>query len=400
MRPELLLIEKIEQYLEGALTPEETAIFEKQLSENDGLRAEVELQQQIVGGVQRSLIKKEVAAAFIKYKTIALLFKLGIIVSSTAITTIGAVLLFNHLNSTSGLKPAQNINTPPVKEELETRDTVINFIADSITSDTLSDVSKANTDYQYSTNTTNPAVPEKTKFSRKFSADTATKNETPIATTTNASEPPEIIKSSSPSPKLSNKEKKQSLSKFFIDPKAQITWLGIDFSDVRLLEKENSEESEKISGAYFREWNDLVILEEKRYDIEGAFHHNKITYNNSYINSKNDTIQVGRLFVGDKNRLNHLNSNKIQNIINTYPLENKEGYGLVFIVESLDKLKKETNTWVTLIDMKTKQVLITEKMYANAGGVGLRNYWARGFHNTINDIKERKYAEWKSKIIK
>ncbi len=115
------------------------------------------------------------------------------------------------------------------------------------------------------------------------------------------------------------------------------------------------------------------------------------------MNSKNDTIQVNRLYVQDKTSLNHIKSSDIQKIINTYPLENKTGYGLVFIVESLDRQKKETNTWVALIDMKTRQVLIAEKMYANVGGIGMRNYWARGFHNTINDIKERKYEEWKAK---
>jgi hypothetical protein len=68
MRSELLLIEKIELYLDGKLNSEETSLFEKQLSENANLQEEVELQKQIMAGVQRSLVKKEVAAAFIKYK--------------------------------------------------------------------------------------------------------------------------------------------------------------------------------------------------------------------------------------------------------------------------------------------------------------------------------------------
>jgi hypothetical protein len=220
-----------------------------------------------------------------------------------------------------------------------------------------------------------------------------------------ATDNPEILnKSKHESPtvsKMSDKETKKRLSKFFFDPNVPVTWLGIDFSQVRILEKggaeknEADEKNEKISTVSFKEWNDLVLAEKKRYDIGGALRHDKITYSNNYVNTKNDTIKIDRLFITDKNQLNYLSPAILQSDINTYHLDSKEGYGLVFIVESLDNQRKETNTWVTLIDMKSGQVLIAEKMRANAGGVGLRNFWARGFHNTINDVKERKYPEWK-----
>ncbi|MES2593191.1 MAG: hypothetical protein V4608_15015 [Bacteroidota bacterium] len=414
MRSELLLIEKIELYLEGKLNPGETALFEKQMLENPDLQAEVEMQKQIMGGIQRSLIKKDIASAFIKYKKIALLLKLGIISSSSIILGVGIVVLFNHLNTKTIDKPIPTTTVPSIKIEAETKDTVINFTDSTIAPGLLnvsdvsdigerSKISEVNTENQPQTKASTIVEPENNpkpseELSEELSANTSATNEQPTVTNRSA----EVSKSSPFSP-MSEKQKKARISKFFLDPEAQITWLGIDFSEVRLSgsqKDEDKEESEKISTTHFREWNELVLAEKKRYDISGALRHKKVLYHTNYVTGKNDTIQVGRLFTTDKFQLNHLNSDNIQRIVNAYPLESKEGYGLVFIVESLDKLKKETNTWVTLVDMKTRQVLITEKMYANAGGLGLRNYWARGFHNTINDIKERKYPEWKSKYKK
>ncbi len=405
MRSELLLIEKIELYIDGKLSPEETAIFENQLSEDASLREEVTLQRQIMGGIQRSLVKKELATAFIKYKTIALLWKLGVIGSGVITATIGIILLYNYLNTTAETTSPSTSEKPQLKTVLETKDTTLGFHTDSIIPVSLSTISEAGTN-SYTPDKTATIKEEKpVSIKGVSSVDTTIKNETSAPKPVVVSS--ETRKNSSAVKNLSEKKKEQQLSTFFINPNAPVTWLGIDFTKAQFLDKDgnlkdgNNEQNEKISGAYFKEWNELIIAEKKRYDISGALRHEKITFTTDHINNMNDTIQIERLFVPDNSILNHLNSDDIQNLVNTYPLnEKQQGYGLVFIVESLDRQKKETNTWVTLIDIKSKQVLITEKMRANANGLGMRNFWARGFHNTINDLKERKYPEWQSKYKK
>ena len=59
MRSELLLIEKIEHYLEGTLSSHEHAAFEKQIASNIELQNEVSLQKEIIRGLQRSTLKKD-----------------------------------------------------------------------------------------------------------------------------------------------------------------------------------------------------------------------------------------------------------------------------------------------------------------------------------------------------
>src|ERR1700743_1607133 len=54
MRPELELIQRIEQYLNGELTPEDKTAFEAQLAIDPSLHEAVQLQQDIRSGLERA----------------------------------------------------------------------------------------------------------------------------------------------------------------------------------------------------------------------------------------------------------------------------------------------------------------------------------------------------------
>ena len=84
------------------------------------------------------------------------------------------------------------------------------------------------------------------------------------------------------------------------------------------------------------------------------------------------------------------------------PLEGKEGIGLVFIMEGMKKIsgKGYGSVWITLIDMKTKEVLITERDVHEADGFSFRNYWVSVIRRTIGEIDWSKYKEWKKKYTR
>ena len=63
MRKELELIEKIEAYLQHRLSPAETKEFEQQLVSDPQLQAEVELQRQLMTGIQRASLREQVRTA-------------------------------------------------------------------------------------------------------------------------------------------------------------------------------------------------------------------------------------------------------------------------------------------------------------------------------------------------
>lgn len=85
MRIELSVIEKIEQYLMGTLSENERADFEAQLNQNSQLKTQVDVQSQIMGGVQRLALKNATQKAYKTYKIKSFLTKalvIGIVVAA------------------------------------------------------------------------------------------------------------------------------------------------------------------------------------------------------------------------------------------------------------------------------------------------------------------------------
>jgi hypothetical protein len=64
----------------------------------------------------------------------------------------------------------------------------------------------------------------------------------------------------------------------------------------------------------------------------------------------------------------------------------------------MSKSDKGAAMWVTLIDMKAKKVLMTERLEGKTSmGFGFRNYWAIPVHSVLEEIEKKKYKEWKAK---
>ena len=70
---------------------------------------------------------------------------------------------------------------------------------------------------------------------------------------------------------------------------------------------------------------------------------------------------------------------------------------MVFVVDLLDKNAVNASMWVTFFSLSTKKVIFTEQLAGEAGGFGLRNYWARPFAEVIGSIKSKEWKKWKSK---
>jgi hypothetical protein len=68
MRPELEIIEKIELYLRGELNAVDKASFERQMATDPALREQVNLQQDILRGIERTELKQRIAKAGKSFK--------------------------------------------------------------------------------------------------------------------------------------------------------------------------------------------------------------------------------------------------------------------------------------------------------------------------------------------
>jgi len=170
-------------------------------------------------------------------------------------------------------------------------------------------------------------------------------------------------------------------------------WLGLDFSNTKLLGREGFNDPNKIIDHYFIAWNQLIFDEGEKYDVKKAFKLKQLYTDDSYFDAINSTVKLNELFV---DRSYSLSESDINNIVEEYNFSNiKQTIALVFIIERLDKPKEQAVFWVTLINSRTKEIILTERMIGKPGGFGFRNYWAGSIYDIIKQIKKKKYKQWK-----
>jgi hypothetical protein len=193
----------------------------------------------------------------------------------------------------------------------------------------------------------------------------------------------------------------QTLKDFFSNRSTQLTYLGIDYTK-NLFYKNADTDPSTVIDKYYPGMNDLVVKEQfdKSYDIGGAFNRkNAINIDLSAVTANNKKIDAGTIISSRKSDFERLKETDIKNCVDALSLENKEGVGLIFIMEGMKKIsgKGYGAVWITLIDMKTKEVLITERDVHEAEGFSFRNYWVSVIRRAIGEIDWSKYKEWKKK---
>ena len=82
----------------------------------------------------------------------------------------------------------------------------------------------------------------------------------------------------------------------------------------------------------------------------------------------------------------------VQKIISDYKSD-KDGYGLVFVVESFNKTAVQGAIWVTYFDIKSKKVVFTTKLTSKPMGFGLRNFWAGSVYG-IMKLAQHDKSSW------
>ncbi|MBK7572667.1 MAG: hypothetical protein IPI10_13965 [Bacteroidetes bacterium] len=89
------------------------------------------------------------------------------------------------------------------------------------------------------------------------------------------------------------------------------------------------------------------------------------------------------------NEMSRMNETMVEKIAKGYNFNDKKGYGIVFLVENLDKTSLNASMYITILDLETKNILLTKRMTAKPGGFGFRNYWANTIYEILKQIEKR-----------
>jgi len=177
-----------------------------------------------------------------------------------------------------------------------------------------------------------------------------------------------------------------------------VTWLGIDFSHVKLIGNfsEIFDAGEKstwqIRDMYFPRWNAIILEEPAKYDIRGMLRKADIGYEIDMIAGINAQTPLEEM---EAYKTIKFSEEDIQSFVQQYDFEGREGIGIVFIAECLNKNAVEAWYHFVAIDMITGKVLLHERLRGQPSGFGFRNYWANSVHKVIRNIRDYYYWEWK-----
>ncbi len=172
----------------------------------------------------------------------------------------------------------------------------------------------------------------------------------------------------------------------------EVTWFGVDFSNSKFIGPEGFSNPFEIVDRFFDSWNNLIVSEQKKYDIKKHFRKRYVEYDLSIVKERNSSVDPDDLVL-ESYESHELSMEDIRQIISEYN-SNRSGLGLVFIVETFNKPRDLGTMYVTFFDIKSGKVLFAEKLSGKAGGIGLRNYWASSIHKVFIE-SGKQYGKWK-----
>lgn len=189
--------------------------------------------------------------------------------------------------------------------------------------------------------------------------------------------------------------------KFFVNTREEVIFLGIDYSNVKLVDVVTNKGNLAVTldqmNGYFKQWNDLIINEKKKYNIAEAFKREQVLY-------IIDSIEVINRNASTENMIASRNpfysKDMIQKQIANYDYGVNSGFGILFVAEALNMKERKLTLTVVTIDLSTKEPMFVEKIEGEPGGSGFRNYWANAIYRIIEEIGKTHYKAWYKYFVK
>jgi hypothetical protein len=195
----------------------------------------------------------------------------------------------------------------------------------------------------------------------------------------------------------------QTAEDLFTPGDAKISWLGIDFSNVKLIgdfsqfSGAGEKSASQIKKTYFPAWNKLILDEREKYDVAGMLRKDKVIYDIDMIMDINMDAPLEEM---ESYNAPTYSKEDIEKFVKKYETKGKDGIGIVFVAESLNKANTEAWFHFVAINLTNNKVLVHDRIRGEPSGIGLRNYWAGAIHDVIKEISKSRYRNWKSDYAK
>jgi hypothetical protein len=175
--------------------------------------------------------------------------------------------------------------------------------------------------------------------------------------------------------------------------KAKVVFLGLDFTQAKYIGSPGFTDPNAIQNQHMVSWNTLIEAEPKKFSLEKPLKLRADQYSAKVADmiKHNKNVNVADNIINESYTLTEDQARKA---VSKYALSEKEGVGVVYVVESLNKTLEKMTVWVTFIDLSTRKILLIEKVEGKAAGFGFRNYWAGAVYKINGNIGSNYYKKW------
>lgn len=189
-------------------------------------------------------------------------------------------------------------------------------------------------------------------------------------------------------------------AKDVFDRSVKLTYLGIDFTKAKIV-GDAALKTDDIPEVHYASINQKIVNEPKKYTIAEAFNRSEVSTDIGPVNKRNAKVDPDEIKSDNSDDYQALTPEAVKTLVSGFDFNGKTGLGLLLVMEGFNKTKKQISAYVTLVDMKAKKVLFTERMEGSLGGRfgvawGFANLYLTGVKEIIDDIEKKKYKEWKS----
>lgn len=158
---------------------------------------------------------------------------------------------------------------------------------------------------------------------------------------------------------------------------------GIDFSQTKIC---GADESSYEFARAFQRINMLLYSESEKYDFERFLRAEVVSVDIEQVQQRNAAGEYHPQF----SREITVASADLQQLVEAFEIEATQGTGVVLVALLLDKTNACAIYDVVFFDIPTRKVLAVYRKSGNAGGFGLRNYWARSVYEVLKSPIEKK----------
>lgn len=185
-------------------------------------------------------------------------------------------------------------------------------------------------------------------------------------------------------------------AKDVFDRSVKLTYLGIDFTKARIV-GDAAAKTDEIVDRQYTIINQKVVNEPKKFDVAGAFNREEVGTDIGPVNRRNEKIDPDKIKSDNSDDYQALKPEDITALVKGFDFAGKSGIGILIVMEGFNKTKKQLSSYVTLVDMKTKKVLFTDRVEGELGmAFSYANVYLTGIKKVIDSIEKKKFKEWKS----